>query len=260
MKAASLDRMSFGATLMEWIGAHPEYLSKMVFILGKSLGKAWDSAALAAFWGIMMTAPKDFRKNALRLGFENGFDLGDRIFQAVLDNPQGLWLGKMDEENNLALIKTPSGKIELVVPELADVSEKLNAENEERDLTLPSKYPLILNAGRHRSTNINTLMRNHEWIKGKRGCTIAVNPKDAESLGLKDGDNSRVTTEAGTAVGELEVSDDVREGTVLIPHGFGLNVNGETNGINVNHLTKNTNRDIIGSPMHRFVPCSLEAC
>jgi len=260
MKAASLDRMSFGAALMEWVGAHPEYLSKMVFILGKSLGQAWDSAALAGFWGMMMTAPKDFRKNALRLGFEKGFDLGDRIFQAVLDNPQGLWLGKVDEEDNLAMLKTASGKIELVVPELAEVVEKLSAEREAQDLALPSEYPLILNAGRHRATNINTLMRNPEWIKGKRGCTIAVNPKDAESLGLKDGDNARVTTEVGTAMGELEVSDDVREGTVLIPHGFGLNVNGEMTGINVNHLTKYTHRDAIGTPIHRFVPCRLETC
>lgn len=260
MEAASADRMTFGAALMEWVGAHPEYLSSMIFVLGKSLGKAWDSAALAAFWGMMMTAPKPFRKNALRLGFEKGFDLGDRIFQALLDTPQGMWVGKMDEENNLAEVKTPSGKIQLVIPEMADMAKALDADSESRDLALPPEFPFILNAGRHRVTNINTLMRNPEWIKGKRGCTIAVNPGDAVTLGLTDGGLARVTTEAGTAVGEVEVSDDIRKGTVLIPHGFGLNYNGTVTGINVNHLTKHTHRDPIGTPTHRFVPCRIEAC
>jgi anaerobic selenocysteine-containing dehydrogenase len=67
-----------------------------------------------------------------------------------------------------------------------------------------------------------------------------------------------VTTEAGTAVAEIEVSDQVRAGSVLIPHGFGLIYDGKTYGINVNYLTKNTHRDLIGTPIHRFVPCRLE--
>lgn len=260
MEAASKDRMTFGAELMGWIGNHPEHLPKMLFILGKTIGKEWDSAALAAFWGMMMTAPKSFRKNAARIGFATGFDMGDRIFQAVLDNPQGMWIGKVDTENNLAEVKTESGKIELLIPELAETAEKLDAESEARDLALPPEFPLVMNAGRHRSTNMNTQMRNPEWIKGKRGCTIAVHPKEAEKLGLKDGESARVTTEAGTAVGELEVSEQVREGMVLIPHGFGLIYDGVKYGINVNDLTKNTNRDPIGTPLHRFVPCRLERC
>jgi anaerobic selenocysteine-containing dehydrogenase len=54
------------------------------------------------------------------------------------------------------------------------------------------------------------------------------------------------------------VSDQVRQGTVLIPHGFGLIYEGEAYGINVNRLTKNTHRDPIGTPLHRFVPCRVE--
>lgn len=256
--AAQKDRMTFGATLMEWMGAHPDYFDRMLFILAKTLGSQWDSAALAALWGITMTAPKAFRDNAARIGFETGIDMGDRIFQAILDHPEGLWIGKVDPEDNLSAIKTPSGKIEVFIPELAEQAQKLDAASESRDLRLPAAFPLLLNAGRHRSTNINTLMRNPEWIKGKKGCTVAVHPAEAQRLGLKDGDDVRVTTEAGSAVGELEVSVQVREGTVLIPHGFGLIYLGKSTGINVNHLTKNTHRDPIGTPIHRFVPCRLE--
>ena len=260
MEASSKDRMTFGAKLMEWGAAHPESLAVMPFVLAKTLGKEWDSAALAALWGLMMTAPKDFRKNALRLGFEPGFDLGDRIFQAILDHPEGLWVGESDADNNLAGVKTTSGKIELVIPELSDALEKLNADSERRDLALPADFPLILSAGRHTDKTMNTLMRNPQWNKGKRACTVAAHPLLAQNLGLADGDTVRVTTEAGSAVGELEVSESVRNGTVLIPHGFGLIYDGKTYGINVNHLTKNTNRDPLGTPLHRFVPCRLEGC
>jgi anaerobic selenocysteine-containing dehydrogenase len=101
-------------------------------------------------------------------------------------------------------------------------------------------------------------MRNPAWNKDKRACTVAVNPSDAEAMGLEDGQQVRVTTEAGSDVGELQVSDDIRQGTVLIPHGFGLIYEGKAYGINVNRLTKNTNRDPIGTPLHRFVPCRIE--
>jgi hypothetical protein len=46
---------------------------------------------------------------------------------------------------------------------------------------------------------------------------------------------------------------------VAIPHGFGLVFGGSVYGVNVNRLTKNTNRDFLGTPMHRYVPCRVEA-
>ena len=108
---------------------------------------------------------------------------------------------------------------------------------------MPDQFPLILNAGRHMDYIANTLMRNPEWNKGKRACTVAISPEDAEGRGLRDGMQVRVTTEAGSEVGELQVTDQVRPGMVLIPHGFGLIYDGKVYGINVNRLTKNTYRD-----------------
>lgn len=258
MAAAKKDRMTFAAELMGWLGNHPEHMGKILFILGKTLGREWDSAALAGLWGMTMTAPKSFRENAIRLGFAKGFDLGDRIFQAVLDHPEGLWVGKVDETKNLEGVKTPSGKIEMVIPEFMAFLGAMDAESEKADLEPSGAFPMILNAGRHRMTVMNTQMRNPEWIAGKRGCTIAIHPKEAAKLGLQDQDPAKVVTEAGSAVGELEVTEAVREGMVLIPHGFGLIYDGKKTGINVNDLTKNTHRDPIGTPLHRFVPCRLE--
>lgn len=257
-EAAKGDRLTFGAKLMEWAASEPKALAAMPFVMAKTLGKEWDSAALAALWGVLMTAPKSFRKNAARIGFEPGMDQGDRIFQALLDHPEGLWVGEVDPEENFKAIKTPSGKIEVYIPELEDDTKKLDAASESKDLRLPDEFPMILNAGRHTKYNINTMMRNPEWNKDKRACTVSINPTDAESMGFIDGQNVKVTTEAGSAVGELQVSRQIRKGTVLIPHGFGLIYDGSIYGINVNRLTKNTHRDPMGTPLHRFVPCRME--
>jgi anaerobic selenocysteine-containing dehydrogenase len=256
--AARKDRLTFGARLIEWTKREPAVLSRIPFVLAKTLGRDWDSAALAGLWGILVTAPKVFRENAARAGFELGADQGDRIFQALLDKPQGLWIGMADTEYPMKDIKTPSEKIEIHIPELEERAKSISPATEADELRLPEAFPLILSAGRHMKYNANTLMRNPEWNKGKRACTVAISPTDALSLGLSDGQKVRVTTEAGSEVGEVQVTNQVRQGTILIPHGFGLIYEDKVYGINVNRLTKNTHRDPIGTPLHRFVPCRLE--
>ncbi|MBW1848286.1 MAG: molybdopterin-dependent oxidoreductase [Deltaproteobacteria bacterium] len=258
-KAAKGDRLTFGDKLMEWAGTEPRALPNMVFVLAKTLGQEWKSANLGALWGMLMTAPGAFSENAARAGFEPGMDLGDRMFQSILDNPQGLWVGKADTEDNFSNIRTPSGKIEVFIPEMEEQAKKLDTASETEGLKMPDDFPLILNAGRHMDYNANTLMRNPEWNKDKRACTVAVNPSDAGAMNLTDGQQVRVTTEAGSDTGELQVTKQVRKGTVLIPHGFGLIYDGKVYGINVNRLTKNTYRDPLGTPLHRFVPCRVEA-
>ncbi len=256
-KAAKDDRMTFGAKLMQWAGTETRAMSAMPFVLAKTIGQQWDSAALAAIWGLLMTAPKAFRKNAARAGFEPGLDQGDRIFQALLDNPQGLWTGVADTEHNMELIKTPSGRIEVFVPELEAETKALDAISEISELAMPEEFPMILHAGRHMDCNANTLMRNPEWNLGKRACTVALHPEDAGKLGLEDGQEVEVTTAAGSLKAELEASSQVCRGMVIIPHGFGLHYGDEVYGINVNYLTKNTHRSRFGTPIHRFVPCRV---
>lgn len=258
-EASRGSRLLFGMKLMGWAAREPAIRAKMPFILAKTLGKEWDSANKAALWGMLMTAPKSLRENAARAGFSPGMDQGDRIFQAIIDNPQGLWVGQADTDNPMEGLATASGKIEVHIEELAEQVLALSADQERQDLQLPAAYPLILSAGRHMKYNANTLMRNPAWNEGKRACTVAMNPGDIRALGLLDGQQVRVTTEAGSEVGELEESDDVRQGTVLIPHGFGLEYDGKVYGININRLTKTSNRDTFGTPLHRYVPCKIEA-
>jgi anaerobic selenocysteine-containing dehydrogenase len=217
------------------------------------------SVHLAALWGMLQVAPKSFQENAARTGFKPGPTLGEEIFQQIIDHPEGIWVGKIDPENNFAEIKTEDKKINLHIPELLDELKALDATKEETALIVDSKFPLILMAGRHMSTNANTLMRDPAWNEGKRVCTLAMHPNDAASLTLIDGQQVRVITEAGSEEIELEVTETAHIGHVVIPHGFGMIYNGKKYGANVNRLTKNTHRDQFGTPIHRYVPCRVEA-
>jgi anaerobic selenocysteine-containing dehydrogenase len=258
-KAAEEGRAVFGAALMAYVQKEPAASKVLPFILGKTLGKVLGSVHLATLWGILQTTPKAFQENAARVGFTPGMGLGEEIFQKIIDHPEGLWVGRVDPDNNFAHLQTEDRRIDLYIPELIDTVKGIVAEQEEAALRPDPSFPLILMAGRHTSMNANTLMRNPAWNAGKRDCTLAMHPADAEALKLMDGQQVRVTTQAGSLEVELEVTETARKGHVAIPHGFGMVYQGQVYGANVNRLTKNTNRDFLGTPMHRYVPCRVEA-
>lgn len=257
-QAVGSGRLEFGAKLMHWAAKEPAIRRTMPFILAKTLGVEWGSANKAALWGMLMNLPRDARENGVRANFADGPDQGDRMYSAVLDNPQGIWLGFAKTAEPTAGLRTRSRKLEIYIEEMAAAVRSLSPQQEQEAITLPDEFPFLLMAGRHTQYNANTLMRDPKWNEGKRACTIAIHAEDARKLDLVDGRQVRITTEAGSATGELEVTEQVRPGTVMIPHGFGLLYDGEVYGINVNRLTKNTNRDRFGTPLHRFVPCRIE--
>lgn len=257
--AAHENHTAFANALMEFAITEPKAMKAMPFILGKTLGKAMGSVHLAALWGMLQVMPKSFQENAARAGFKPGPTQGEEFFQQIIDHPEGIWVGKVDPGNNFAEIKTEDKKFNLHIPELLDELNILDAASEEAALVTDPKFPLVLMAGKHFSMNANTLMRDPQWNEGKRACTLAMHPDDAAALNLKDGQQVRVTTEAGSEEIELELTDTARKGHVVIPHGFGLVYNGVKYGANVNRLTKNTHRDQFGTPMHRYVPCRVEA-
>jgi anaerobic selenocysteine-containing dehydrogenase len=136
--------------------------------------------------------------------------------------------------------------------------QEINPEIEATELKPDKNFPLILRAGRHMDMNINTMMRDPVWNKGKKACTLHMHPADAKQLSLTDAQMVTVATETGEEKIELQITNTTRPGMVVMPHGFGLVFQGETYGANVNRLTKNTNRDrLAGTPLHGYVPCRV---
>ncbi|MBU0992026.1 MAG: molybdopterin-dependent oxidoreductase [Proteobacteria bacterium] len=280
-----------------WIQLEDKWAFKSLkttpFILAETLGKKYDSAHLATLFGLLMSMPNGLRKSAARAGikkpsfasilrepkkilraFTAAFQCRSlmplaaltpevrfsvNLFQELLAHPEGMWIGKLDLEGNMKELRTKNKKINVHIPELEEWLKEINPASENRALIPSPEYPLILNAGRHTKNVANTLMRDPSWLKGKRACTLAINPEDAKTLLIADGENVRIVTEAGSETIEAELSDETRKGQVLIPHGFGLVQNGKAYGINVNRLTKNVNRDrLAATPLHRYVACRIE--
>jgi anaerobic selenocysteine-containing dehydrogenase len=259
-EAAEKDRMTFGLALMKFIQEEPSGLKTAPFVLAKTLGRNLDSANLAALWGLLQTVPQGFREDAKRAGFTPGPMMGEEIFKSLLDHPEGIWIGRCDPEKNLEVLRTEDGKINIEYPEMRDWIAGITPEAESRALDQNGQWPFVLLAGRHMDYNANTLMRDPSWNQGKRACTLAMHPDDARSHGFEDGQIVRAVTEAGEETIELQVTGATRRGMVIIPHGFGLEYDGKVYGANVNRLTKNTHRDqFAATPLHRYVPCRVEA-
>jgi anaerobic selenocysteine-containing dehydrogenase len=258
--AASGDRLRYGAALKEYIQSNPEVGEKTPFILSKTLGKTLGSSNLATLWGLLQNLPPSSLENAKRAGYTPGPDFGEKLFQTLLEHPQGLWVGEAEAENNLKALETEDGRINLYVPEMVDWLDEVDPETESKKLREDADFPLIVRAGRHMDTNANTMMRDPIWNKGRRACTLLMHPDDAEKLTLQDGQMVKMTTEAGEEIIELQVTDKTRPGLVFFPHGFGLVHQGEKYGANVNRITKNTNRDrLAGTPLHGYIHCRVEA-
>jgi anaerobic selenocysteine-containing dehydrogenase len=261
--AESGNRMKFGEALMQYLKDNPSAGSRVPYILAKTLGKKLGSVNQASLWGRMQTLPTPAQERAANAGFTPGPGLGEEIFQAILNHPQGLFVGQVDPEtwDYFQALATEDGRINLNVPEMIDWLKEIEPTIEAEKLKENEKqFPLILSAGRHWDVNANTNMRDPVWNQGKRACTLTMHPRDAEKTSLADGQMVRVTTEAGAEVIELEVTDNTRPGYVVMPHGFGLVHNGATYGANSNRLAKNTHRDrLAGTPLHRYIRCKVEA-
>ena len=259
--AESGGRMAFGAALADFFKTDPGAKSKVPFILSKTLGKTLGSGNLASLWGLFQNLPKASHENAQRLGFTPGPGLGEALFQAVLEHSEGLFVGEVDTgADNLDALATEDGRVNLDVPEMAGWLKEIDPDAEAKILDSNRDFPLILSAGRHMDMNANTMMRNPVWNQGRRACTATMHPEDAEKFGFSDGMTVRVVTEAGDETIDLQVTDTAKPGHIAIPQGFGLVYQGKAFGANVNRLTKNTHRDrLAGTPLHRYVPCRVEA-
>jgi anaerobic selenocysteine-containing dehydrogenase len=257
--AGSGNLKAYRDALTGYLMEHPENMRKVPFIAAKTLGPAMGSAHLASYFTGFLQRSKAKQEEAAMVGFDAGPDQGLALYQAIIDHPEGVLVGVQDIRKNLGRLATKDGRIQLHTKEAQDWIKQINPGEEEKRLKLDAEFPLILMAGRHMDMNANTGMRDPAWNEGRRPCTLAMNPADAEKFGFTDGQTVKVITEAGEETIEVEVTEDARKGQVIIPQGFGLVYNGVKFGANVNRLAKNTNRDQFGTPMHRYVPCRVEA-
>ncbi|ADG80188.1 molybdopterin-dependent oxidoreductase [Tsukamurella paurometabola] len=96
--------------------------------------------------------------------------------------------------------------------------------------------------GRRQMRSNNSWLHNvPTMVTGSNRCTVLMHPDDAQRCGVTDEETVTVTSTTGTIDVALEISDEIRSGTVAIPHGWGhrgtgWRVAGALAGQNVNLL------------------------
>ncbi len=84
-----------------------------------------------------------------------------------------------------------------------------------------TEYPLLL-IGRRDVRSHNSWMHNTPKHRDPERRQLAmVHPKDAADIGLSDGDVVRVTTAKGSIEVPARVTDEVVQGCIAVPHGWG---------------------------------------
>jgi anaerobic selenocysteine-containing dehydrogenase len=63
-------------------------------------------------------------------------------------------------------------------------------------------------------------------VKGKNRCTVMMNSLDAKALKLVEGEVIKVKSRVGEISLPVELCDDIMQGVISIPHGFGHNREG----------------------------------
>ncbi|MFI0152121.1 molybdopterin oxidoreductase family protein [Streptomyces lydicus] len=175
----------------------------------------------------------------LRLGpYGEGFgaDPEGLSLARLLDHPHGIDLGPLTPRIP-ALLRTPSGAVELCPAPIAAEAERLRG----RLGAVPDG--LLLVGRRHLRSNNSWLHNVPALMGGSNRCTVQVHPEDAARLGLTDGEPARLKGDGGEVEVPVEITDTVRPGVVSLPHGWGhdrpgtrLGVAAADPGVNVNQL------------------------
>jgi anaerobic selenocysteine-containing dehydrogenase len=159
-----------------------------------------------------------------------------------------------------AKVRHPGGRVRLDPPQMAAELNRLAQANGDD----PS-FPLRL-IGLRELRSHNSWMHNAPLLmRGGRTHAVRVSPADAERLGIEDGGLARVVSRHGAVEVPALVTDEMTEGTVALPHGWGhrggWRVANAAGGANSNLLTSAAAEDLeplAGMAHLNGVPVRLE--
>jgi len=258
-------REAFRAEFFRQLASDPGFVAMAPVALFRAIGDRLPKGAAegAVLWAlaqiVAQQVPASLRRAGIGAELEDPQALGDALFDAILAAPRGLVFAVDEWNESFAKIGTPSGRIQLAVPELFEELDRLSTD--ERIPADPA-FPFVLSAGERRSFTANTILRDPAWRKKDADGALCVAPADAAKLGLVDGGRARLSTRRGSAVVSVEISDRMQPGHVSLPNGTGLEHPGSAGkgGIAPNELTRGEDRDpIAGTPWHKSTLARVEA-
>lgn len=256
-------RGAFTEMFFSTVSPNPALFKKVPSILYRVLGPTLPNgaASAAALWAVCHLFVMQNPESARRAGFEgNGFEAGERLFEAILNSPSGVVFSVDEYEDSWQRVR--AGRINLVIPELL---QEMQVLANGRRTAATADLPFVLSAGERRAYTANTIFRDDAWRKQDTDGALRISPLDAERLGLHDGGRARLTTKRATVEVAVEISDTMQSGHISLPNGLGLDswTDGpprKGTGVAPNELTASEDRDkFAGTPWHKHVAARVEA-
>jgi formate dehydrogenase len=263
--AAETSWTAFAEAFMGAAATNPRLAAAGAVVLYETIGKTLPPGmeGAAPLWFSAQQVAMRYPDQVRAAGHKGeGVELGNVLFQAMVDNPDGVVFTRHEHGDSFDLLRTPDHKVQLAIPQLLEEIRQLaDAPVDHRS----DEFPFVLSAGERRSFTANTIMRDPSWRKKDAEGALRLSPTDAAQLGVESGSRVRITTAAGTAVAVAEVNETMMDGHVSLPNGMGLAYSPaggepELTGVAPNELTSVSWKDpIVGTPWHKHVPAQLEA-
>ena len=153
-------------------------------------------------------------------------------------SPNGVDLGELKSCLPERLF-TENKRVNLAPEILVDDLARLKTEEKTTE-----DFPFAL-IGRRHLRDCNSWLHNSEiLVKGKNRCTLLINRADAEALNLQNNQTVKVSSRVGAVEIPLEITENIAQGVVSIPHGYGhgrtgvrLDTARNHAGVSINDLT-----------------------
>lgn len=164
-------------------------------------------------------------------------------------HPHGLDFGAMKSQLPERLFTTDK-LIDLAPSALVEDLKRLNSKMNLWQKNETSEFPFYLIGRRHLRSNNSWMHNSKRLVKGRERCTMLVNTEDAEKLQLKNGEIVSVSSSGGTIKIPIEITSEIKQGVLSIPHGWGhhregtkIRVAENHAGVSLNDLTDATQID-----------------
>jgi anaerobic selenocysteine-containing dehydrogenase len=165
-----------------------------------------------------------------------GLRRGGLSLKKVARHPHGIVLDDQLATGVLRRkVRHEDGRVRLDDPDAVSEIGRLVSSN-----GASAEFPLRL-IGLRELRSHNSWMHNAPLLmRGGRTHALRMHPDDAGDAGIGDGDQVRISSEAGAVEAPVKVTDEMTRGTVALPHGWGhkggWKLANEAGGVNVNLL------------------------
>ena len=170
-----------------------------------------------------MLRPRQMVELGLRIGpYGDRFGLrrGGLNPKRLREHPHGIRLAEFAPTGlREKVVRHPNARVELAAPQILDAITALRREDD-------PDFPLRMIGLREMRSLNSWLHRSPTLMKGERRHEVRVHPDDAATYGITDGEAITVTSRSGRIESYAKLTDELRPGTIAVPHGWrGANSN-----------------------------------